>query len=135
MAETAVRPPAVLFAVILTWVAAISDLATGAALVWLSLHMGGVDLTLTDSELRAYAFALLGVALLTCAFALGLAAGSQLSRVVVMLIMAARLAGGVYASSVIGDALRWQTSGQMVGSLLIILALATPRAFAYFRSS
>ncbi|WP_062529022.1 hypothetical protein [Demequina rhizosphaerae] len=135
MAAATGRPPGVTFVVILTWVAAIGDLVTGAALVWLSLNMGGVDIALTASELRAYAFVLLAVGLLTSAFALGIAAGSQVSRVIVMIIMAARLAGGIYAYSVLGELVKWQALGQVVGSLLIVLALSTPRAFAYFRAS
>ncbi|WP_156156088.1 hypothetical protein [Demequina maris] len=135
MAEAAGRPPGVTFVVILTWVAAIGDLVTGAALVWLSLNMGAVDLALTASELRAYAFVLLTVGLLTSAFALGISAGSQVSRIAIMAIMAARIAGGLYAYSVLGELVKWQALGQVAGSLLIIIALSTPRAFAYFRAS
>jgi hypothetical protein len=135
MNESVGRPPGVTFAVILTWVAAIGDLVTGAALVWLSLNLGGVDVPLSESDLRAYAFVLLAVGLLTAAFALGVAAGAQVSRIVVMLLMAGRIAGGLYAYSVLDDLMRWQAVGQVAGSLLIILALSTPRAFAYFRPS
>ncbi|WP_062384949.1 hypothetical protein [Demequina iriomotensis] len=135
MSETARRPAGVTFVVILTWVAAITDLVTGAAFVWLSLNLEGVDIALTESELRGYGFALLATGLLAAAFALGLAAGSQLSRVLVMLLMAGRIAAAIYASSVLGDLVRWQALGQGVGSALVIAALATPSAFAYFRSS
>ncbi|WP_062522888.1 hypothetical protein [Demequina silvatica] len=135
MAATAGRPPGVTFGVILTWAAALGDLVTGAALLWLSLNMAGVDLALTESELRAYAFILLAVGLVTAALALGLSAGSQLSRILVMLVMAGRIAGGVYSFAVLGELVKWQAFGQVIGSTLIILALATPRAFAYFRAS
>ncbi|SEJ49647.1 hypothetical protein [Demequina mangrovi] len=135
MTETKRRPAGVTFVVILTWVAAVTDLVTGGAFVWLSLHMSGVDLALTDTELRGYGFALLAAGLLAAAFALGVAAGSQLSRVLVMLLMVGRIAGAVYATSVLGELVRWQVVGQILGSVLIIVALSTPSAFAYFRRS
>ncbi|WP_062516904.1 hypothetical protein [Demequina gelatinilytica] len=135
MADTVGRPAGVTFAVILTWVAAVTDLVTGAAFVWLSLHMQRASIPLTESETRGYGFALLASGLLAAAFALGIGAGSQLSRVLVMLLMAGRIAGAVYATSVLGELVRWQVPGQLLGSVLVIVALATPRAFAYFRSS
>ncbi|BDZ61460.1 hypothetical protein Lsed01_01266 [Demequina sediminis] len=135
MADTTTRPPGVTFAVILTWVAAAVDLIGGGALLWLSLNLAGTDLGVEESSLRGYGIALAAIGLLTAAFALGLAAGSQLSRVLIMVLMAARIGGAVYAHEAIGEIVRWQAIGQGIGALLIILMLATPRAFTYFRST
>ncbi|MDN4483736.1 hypothetical protein [Demequina lignilytica] len=133
MASTVKRPAGVTFVVILTWLSALLDLVGGAMLVWLSFSTEPIDVDVTERQLQIYGGSLLGLALVTAAVALGLAAGSQLSRVVVYLLMLARIVVAGYALATLGDLTRWQAIGQIVGAALIILMLSTPRASAFFR--
>ncbi len=128
------RPAGVTFVVILTWLSALLDLVGGGVLVWVSFSADVAETGVTDQELRIYGGTLLAVGLLTAAVALGLAAGSQLSRVLVYVLMLARVAVAAYALATIGDLTRWQAIGQIVGAVLIMLMLSTPRASAFFRA-
>ncbi|WP_296666023.1 hypothetical protein [Demequina sp.] len=135
MSTTVRRPAGVTFVVVLTWIVAFVDLVGGAALLWLSLNMDRVTVDIGASDLRAYGISLLAIGLLTVAMALGLAAGTQLSRVIVMILMILRIAGAIYAYVEFGDLVRWQSIGQGVAAALVIAILFTPRASAFFRSA
>lgn len=128
------RPAGVTFVVILTWLSAMLDLVGGGMLLWLSLGADALDADVTDQQLQIYGGALLGIGLITAAVALGLAAGSQASRVLVFVLMLARIAAAGYAMATLGDLTTWQAIGQVVGAVLIIAMLSTPRASAFFRS-
>lgn len=127
------RPAELLFVVVLTWIVAIADLVAGAATLWLSMDMGAVQADVTQSDLRAYGILLLAMGLLTVALALGLAAGSQISRALISLLMLARIATAVLAYVHVGDAAQWQALAQGVAALVILLILWTPRSHHYFR--
>lgn len=134
MPSTAKRPAGVTFVVILTWLSALLDLIGGAVLVWLSFSADSIDADVTEQQLQIYGGSLLGIGLVTAAVALGVAAGSQFSRVLVYLLMLGRIAVAGYALATLGDLTRWQAIGQIVGAALIILMLSTPRASAFFRA-
>lgn len=133
MSPSVRRPAGVTFVVILTWLSALLDIVGGGVLVWLSFSSESIDVDVTTQQLQIYGGALLGVGLLTAAVALGLAAGSQFSRVLVYILMLARIAAAGYALAQLGDLTKWQAIGQMVGAALIILMISTPRASAFFR--
>ena len=133
MSPSVRRPAGVTFVVILTWLSALLDIVGGGVLVWLSFSSDSIDVDVTTQQLQIYGGALLGVGLLTAAVALGLAAGSQFSRVLVYILMLARIAAAGYALAQLGDLTTWQAIGQMVGAALIILMISTPRASAFFR--
>ena len=119
--------------VILAWLSAVLDLVGGGMLLWLSFGTETLDVDVTQQQLQLYGGALLGIGLVTAAVALGLAAGSQVSRVLVFLLMLARIAAAGYALATLGDLTRWQAIGQLVGAVLIIAMLSTPRASAFYR--
>ncbi len=134
MTETVRRPAGVTFVVALTWIVAIVDLIGGSALVWLSLNMDRVQVDVTASDLRAYGIGILALGLFTASIALGLAAGSQVSRFIIIVLMALRIAAAVYAYVTLGDLVRWQSIGQGGAALLVVVILLTPHANRFFRA-
>lgn len=134
MTQSVTRPAGVTFVVVLTWIVALVDLLGGAALVWLSLHISQAQVDIAASDLRVYGVTLLALGLVTAAVALGLAAGSQLSRFAVTILMLVRIAAAIYAFVTLGDLVQWQALGQSGAALVILIMLFTPRAHAYFRA-
>ncbi len=132
MSPAARRPAGVTFVVVLTWLSALVDMIGGGVLVWLSFSAGDLDVDVTAQQLQIYGGTLLGVGLVTAAVALGLAAGSQVSRVLIYVLMLARIAAAVYALRTLDELAHWQAIGQIVGAGLIVLMLSTPRASAFF---
>lgn len=135
MEERVRRPWGVTFVVVLTWIAALVDLAAGLAFLWERFRPADLDLgvALDPDQLWIYATAAILMGLLTAAIALGLAAGSQLSRVLVLLLMALRIAGAIYVYGQHGAEARSAALGEGAIALAVILMLASPRASAYFR--
>lgn len=128
------RPVGVAIVVGLTWLVAFLDIAAGAFLFFLSFQEDTIaEAGITAGDVRAYAILIALVGLLTAAVAIGLGAGSNLSRVVVIALMVVRIGGGIWALAGIGDMTTWSALYEIGLGLLVIAMLSTRSASDYFR--
>ncbi|WP_062377195.1 hypothetical protein [Demequina pelophila] len=134
MSQAVRRPFGVTLVVILTWLAALSDLIGGGLFLWGTFQPEPVfeaDIT----QVRIIAITMLVIGLITVAVAQGLAAGSQRARFAVYLLMGIRAGAAIYALRELVDIEAAQAWGQFGGAVLIILLLSTPKAARFFRES
>lgn len=126
------RPAGVSVVVALVWFTAALDLFSGAVITWLSFGVDADREGVNSGYMLTYGISVLLIGLLAAAVALGLAAGSRVSRIAVLVLMGLRVVAAGYALWGVPDVSMWQVAGQVLGALLIITLLVTPRANAYF---
>ncbi len=127
------RPAGVTLVVAITWIVAVVDLAVGVGLLLLSWNLDSLEsLDVTASEVRVYGYMAITFGIITALVANALARGSRGARRLILFVMALRIALGVYAILVIGEAMAWQGVGEIMLSLATIALLSTQRARAFF---
>jgi len=128
------RPAGVSFVVALTWLVAVVDLIGGIALFLISFNRTAFDREAVDPALlRSFALIAIVVGLLTLLVAIGLATGSQFSRVLTVTIMVLRLANALWALFAVGNFLTWGLIAEAALAILIIALLTNRAASDYFR--
>ncbi|WP_062384951.1 hypothetical protein [Demequina iriomotensis] len=127
------RPGSVTLVSVIAWLTAALDALVGAGMLWLYYHpedATGID----DVEgLWWLGLMMLALGVFTAAVAAGLWMGSQGARVIVILVMAAKVAAAVYELAQVGGSTAWHALVNIVVAVAIVGLLLTRRAAAFFK--
>src|SRR5262245_44812029 len=128
------RPAGVTFVVVLTWLVAFGDLV---ASIWLLIVSFDKTLFATApvgvEYVRYWALVALTVGVLTAVVAYALQSGSQFARVLVIIVMALRIANALWALAAIRFVTLWPAIFDLALAIVIIALLTTGGASDYFR--